>query len=185
MDVKELLKDKKFQIAAAGTALVGAVVLVMKKKSGSGDADAAAATTGARVVPGGYVQGSADTTGTDLAGYLGNAFANQNAALNDTLTQFSGNISDLLKNLPGADDGSGDDNGNTSTGPKYQDVLPGWSVDQWILDLQKGYGSAGGNPNITYDQLVALNPSLNSNINWKGGAGSGNSFKSGASYRIQ
>jgi hypothetical protein len=79
----------------------------------------------------------------------------------------------------------------TPTAPTdvYSSVMKGWGVNQWIRDLQSGYGEGGGNPNITWDQLVAMNPSILANVYNLDGPTSKNSernvFRDAARYRIK
>jgi hypothetical protein len=82
-DLRALFKDRRFQVAAGAVAVVGAVVLVMRSKSSAASSDAAAAATGTK----GYVQGGADTTGTDIASYLGNWGSLQDQRFADFLAQ--------------------------------------------------------------------------------------------------
>lgn len=67
MDLKAMLKDKKFQVGAAVAAAAGGYVLYKKRgaagSSGTSVSTPQASPTGA---------GSLDTTGTDIAGWLGN-----------------------------------------------------------------------------------------------------------------
>lgn len=88
-DVRALLKDKRVQLAAAGVAAVGLVVLVVKRRSGAdpGDATAAAGAAGTR----GYVQGGADTTGTDIASFLSNWGQLQDQRMQEYLRQLPAN----------------------------------------------------------------------------------------------
>lgn len=77
--------------------------------------------------------------------------------------------------------------GGTSTAtpygpPVWATVVPGWHVDQWILDLQAGKGPGG--VGTTWTHLLALNPQIVNNINWHQNS-KDNTFKTGASYRIQ
>jgi hypothetical protein len=73
--------------------------------------------------------------------------------------------------------------GGAPPGPKYQQVFNGWKVNQWIRDVQKGHGSAGGNPNFSYSKLIAWNPGAVLNISWRGSSEEHNFIKA-ATYRI-
>lgn len=95
-DVKGLLKDRKFQLAAAAVVGVGAVVFLIRRNATPGAQTAAAGAAGSR----GYVQGGADTTGTDIASFLGSWGAQQNAAFQQYLSQ-------LPANTPAAGEGVG------------------------------------------------------------------------------
>ena len=62
----------------------------------------------------------------------------------------------------------GSGGGGGTTGPQKSVVKPGWHVDQWIDDINAGKSStAPGTHTLTYDELVALNPSLPGNIIWR------------------
>lgn len=67
-----------------------------------------------------------------------------------------------------------------SSDPKYADVLPGWHVNQWIMDYRK---IAGGEPNLDWTRLETLNPGIAQNVSWHKDS-QANYFKSGARYRV-
>jgi hypothetical protein len=69
--------------------------------------------------------------------------------------------------------------------PAFQTVLAGWHVDQWITDVRKGWGSAGGNKNFSYSQFIAWNPTAIFNIDWRSIPTSGHTFIRQAFYRIR
>lgn len=101
-DVKALLKDKRLWAGGAVAAAVGVVVFL--KRSNSSTGGAGSAVGGSASGPGGsYVQGSADTTGTDIASYLG-AYQQSNTALLNTWGQ---NLTDTLASLGGTPAQSG------------------------------------------------------------------------------
>lgn len=68
--------------------------------------------------------------------------------------------------------------------PAFQDVKAGWAVNQWIRDVQKGYGSAGGNKSFSWAKFILWNPQANLNINWHG-ASEAHTFLRNATYRIR
>lgn len=93
-DVKSLLKDKRLWAGGVVAAAVGVVVFLKRgKESTGGDGSAIGGT--ASGPKGAYVQGSADTTGTDIAAYLG-AYQQSNTAL---LNQWGANLTDAIKAL--------------------------------------------------------------------------------------
>lgn len=187
-DFKALLHNKKFQIAAGGVAVVGGVVFYMRSKSGSnsGPNEAASATPAGSS---GYVQGGADTTGTDIASFLSNYSQSLTAQQNDWAQQWSGNLTDTLQAIKDAAAGGPLTPPVTTTPtptqvPVYATVKAGWSVDQWIRDLQAGKGGYGPG-NYTWDAIYGLDHGINNVINWHGGAGTGNTFKTDAKIRIR
>lgn len=193
VDLKALAHNKKFQVAAGGVAVAGGVVWYMRSKSGS---TPGANTSGNPTVPvgsTGYVQGGSDTTGTDIASFLSNYSQSLTAQQNDWAQQWSGNLTDTLQAIKDAAAGgtltppvtsTPTPPGSTNRDPVYATVKKGWLVDDWIRDLQKGYGGYGPG-NYTFDAINKLDPSLNGLINWHGGAGTGNTFKSDARIRIR
>ena len=74
----------------------------------------------------------------------------------------------------------------------YSVVLPGYHVDQWIEDINKGYSlSAPGTHALTFQSLVDMNRDLNvnGNITWRAPTaqypGSRNNiFRTAARYRV-
>src|SRR3954463_8384431 len=97
-DMAKLLKDKRLWVGGAVAAAIGLVVFV---KRGAGASTMDAVTGGTASGPGGtYVQGAGDTTGTDIAGYLGN----YQQSLSDMLAGWGGSLNDTLKAIQ---DGAG------------------------------------------------------------------------------
>lgn len=94
-DLQKLLKDRRFQVAAAGVVGIGGAVFYARRKASSNPTQATTIPVGSS----GYVQGGADTTGTDIASYLSQYGAQQQAALNDWAQQWSGNLQDTLDAL--------------------------------------------------------------------------------------
>lgn len=76
--------------------------------------------------------------------------------------------------------------------PVYSVVLPGYHVDPWIEDVNKGFSStAPGVHALTFDSLVAMNSDLNvrGNIEWRAPTAQypgtrNNVFRSAARYRV-
>jgi hypothetical protein len=90
-DVKSLLKDKRLWAGAVVAAAVGVVVFLNRANDATGDAVGGTATG----PKGSYVQGTADTTGTDIAAYLG-AYQQSNT---DLLNAWGQNLTDTIKAL--------------------------------------------------------------------------------------
>lgn len=111
-DVKALLKDKRLWVGAAVAAGVGVVVFVKKGSSGGTGLGSASGPAGT------YTQGAADTTGTDIASYLGAYQQSQTSLLNE----WGQNLSDTLKAIAGAPASSA--LGNQFTQPVYDPGVP-------------------------------------------------------------
>ncbi len=132
-DIKGLLKNKKFQIAAGAVALIGVVVLVMRRNGSvnPGDATAAAGAAGTKgYIPGGY-QGGADTTGTDIASFLSNWGAQQNSAFSEWMQQ-------IQNATPAAGSGVGTTSLAAPTGLKDNSPL------NWTDSIQIGWTPVSG-----------------------------------------
>lgn len=89
-DVNALLKDKRLWVGAAVAAGVGIVMFL--KRGGS-----APATSGPGSATGSTTQGTADTTGTDIASYLGQYSQSQMELLN----QWAANLQTSLDAIRG------------------------------------------------------------------------------------
>lgn len=76
MDWKQLAKDKRVWAAGAVVAAIAAVAVIRNRGAGGGDAGGAPVGSGAN--PAGFYQQAADTTGTDLSGFLSNWATAQN-----------------------------------------------------------------------------------------------------------
>lgn len=164
MDWQALLKDKRVWAGAAGAAGLGLVAYIRKLKTtpatGQNSSGGTAATTAAS-----SGTGNADTTGTDIASFLSNYSGSLQGQLNDYGKQLTDTLSALQTGgitTPTAGTGT------PPTSPIYATVLPGWHIDQWINDIQAGKGPAGSS-GLTFDQLEALNPTLNQDITWRAG----------------
>lgn len=73
MDWKALAKDKRVWAGAAVVAAVAVVAVVRNRAAGGGGgAGGEAGAGGTPAAPQGYYQGTGDTTGTDLSGFLSN-----------------------------------------------------------------------------------------------------------------
>jgi hypothetical protein len=178
VDLKTALKDKRLLYGVGLAAAAGGAALWTKSKGGGSSSGA----SGQAATQPTYVgAGSVDTTGTDVASWLGNYSASlqsqydqQHAewedwgkGLLDAIGQMSGSPQTIPSSDPTPQPATP---APAATAPKYQQVLEGWHVDQWIRDIQKGYGVAGGNPNATWESILALNPGLPKSI---AGQGSG------------
>lgn len=146
MDFRALLHNK-WALAGLGVAgAAGAYVLIRRQASGGGGS-----SSGSQASPaysGGV--GSFDSTGTDVAGWLGNYSGN----LQNQLDEYQRQLRDALgglTNVPPGDSGTG-------SSSAWVNVFGGQGVDDWITS--NGYN---------YDTLLKLNPDLAKYISWKQG----------------
>lgn len=84
-----MLKDRRFQLAIGAAVLLGVVTLVRRKGAGDAGSPAAGAATGS------YQPQAFDSTGTDIASFLGGL----QTAQQQTLTDFADSIRDQLEEL--------------------------------------------------------------------------------------
>lgn len=152
---KELLKDKRLWIGGGVAAALGLVVYVRRGAGGSGTPSGADAATGTPVGSAGYVQGGADTTGTDIASFL-SSYQN---SLTGQLGEFSGNLNDTLKAIQeGAAGGQTTPSVGANPTPKapfqYYDVQKG----DTLLSIADRFKDNG----LTYDYLYKINPEVQS-----------------------
>lgn len=186
--LQELVHNKPAMIGLAGAGGLGLVVWYRHRKA-AGPASGAGAAAGAGQVSQGYsggLGGTLDTTGTDLAAYLGDFSAGLSNQLNGWLQQAQQTLTipPATSPSPPPPQGGG---ANNNKGPIYTTVQKGWSVDQWIKDLQKGYGP--GVRDVTWDSIFAANggsgSAFDKDILWKGGYGAGNTFKQTMVVRVK
>ena len=179
-DFKALLRNKKFQVAAGGVAVVGGLVFYMRSRGGGGTG----ANTSSPTIPvgsTGYVQGGADTTGTDIAAFLSNYSQSLTAQQNDWAQQWSGNLTDTLQAIKdAAAGGSLTPPVVTPPAPKNKSftVKAGDNVDKSIQSYLAagGYVPAG---TTAWDWLYK-NTGIKNAINWTpGGDHTKNTFKTG------
>lgn len=88
-----------------------------------------------------------------------------------------GVISSQIRNLQGGGSVA------TSNSPSTSNVLAGWSVYQYLSDLNDQLQQQGNPLRVTYAQLLALNPGLANNINNSDPAKP--TFKQSATINIQ
>src|SRR4051812_32724245 len=96
LDLQTLAKDKRVWAAAGVAAAVGLVVLVKNRGRNAATGSGNAVTGTASGPSGSYVQGTGDTTGTDIASYLGG----YQQSLQGQLTQYQQQLTDALATLP-------------------------------------------------------------------------------------
>src|SRR5688572_12267007 len=129
IDVKKLLRDKRVWVGVGVAGLIGVVVLVQRKEGAAGSPQPGGAAPG---TSGGYTQGMGDTTGTDIAGYLGQ----WGQAQMDAQTAFLTSVRDALAG--GADGGQTSPSGSQPAlyylGPSGATGSPIWGLKkdgQW------------------------------------------------------
>lgn len=103
LDWRAMVKDRRFQVAAAVVGGAGVITLIRRKKSGADDTAAGATAGGTGSAASGY-QGPGNTTGTDIAGFL----SSYSSLLDGRLAEFGANQDEILKNLNAGGSGSGD-----------------------------------------------------------------------------
>lgn len=111
MDLKGLLANKKIVWGGvAGAAALGAIAVYRKRGQTSAAAAAGGDSAASGASPSAYVPGSfPDTSGTDIASYLGDYGGQLQTALTDFLAQQAQQEQDFLAKLPTS--------GTTGTGP--------------------------------------------------------------------
>lgn len=92
---KAMLKDKKLWIGAAVAGGLGLVVFLKRGGSTQGSVGPGGATGATPVGGAGYVQGGADTTGTDIASFL----SSYSSALQGQQAEFQGQVKDTITAL--------------------------------------------------------------------------------------
>ncbi len=92
---KAMLKDKKLWIGAAVAGGLGLVVFLKRGGSTQGSVGPGGATGATPVGSAGYVQGGADTTGTDVASFL----SSYSTALQQQQAEYQGQIKDTITSL--------------------------------------------------------------------------------------
>lgn len=91
MNVQALLRNKKVLYGGAGVAAVAGFALYKRHQAAGGGGNPTTDTAaGGAATPGAYVPGSfPDTSGTDMAGYLGQFGGNLQTQLDDFLAQLA------------------------------------------------------------------------------------------------
>lgn len=100
LNLGQMLRDRRFQLAAGAAGVVGAAVFVMRKKSGasgsSGGDDAATVSAGAGTSGTSYSgTGVFDSTGNDIASWLGDYSGSLQNQLNDYAAQLKTSTDEL------------------------------------------------------------------------------------------
>lgn len=150
-DLQALLKDRKFQIAAGGGAVLGAVVLLRKGKGGGGETSSTTGTAG--------------SLGTFSDSGMG-AYANLNDELNAGIGAYADqltSIEDQLKKLQTPKPGTS--GGGTKKPPPHPAPKPapkkagpwGWFISRSNRNTPKGIAKKYG---ISESELFKLNPGL-------------------------
>jgi hypothetical protein len=182
VNLATMLKDKRLLIGVGVAAAVGLVVLVRRKQTtGTSATTSGTSTTG---TTGGAV-GSVDTAATDIAGWMGD----YSQSLQNQLDQYTKTLTDTLAGLKADTPSSNPATENPApvteiNEPKYLGVRKGWTVNQWIRDLQSG-NEGGIATDISWDKLLQLNPDIRKNITGQKGTNTElNYFMNPATYRV-
>lgn len=104
MDFQSLIKDRRFQLAAGATAAVGGYVWYQRRKAGGSSSTAAGSSSTTAGYPS---SGGVDTTGTDVANWLGQ----YSGSLQNQLDAYAQSLNDAVTSL-----GQVPTSGSTSTG---------------------------------------------------------------------
>jgi hypothetical protein len=169
MNLKNLMKDRRFQFAAVGVVGVAGAVWYLRRNP-STNAVGATAAAGAQASRG-YVQGGADTTGTDIASFLGSWGAQQNQALQAYIDSIKNTGSPAGTGVGGQPNGYGTN--PLTWAQTYQQGLAGKYVEAYVKDrgytgswadiaaANKGTVSADPNAVIPYGVqfIIPTNPS--------------------------
>jgi hypothetical protein len=172
VDLSSLAHDRRLQIGAvvAGAGVAG-VVLLRKRLSGGGAAPASSTDTAAPpYAPGGFP----DTSGTDLASWLGNYTSN----IDQELQTFAAGQQDILTALGNLGGSEGKPPGGVATPPKPKPIPPPAVLHPpakppihpgtvtvtrftthdpaWTSTLS----GIAGHEHMTVGQLLKLNPSI-------------------------
>jgi LysM repeat protein len=179
MDWQQLLHDKRFLYAGGVVAAVGAYALYQRKKTTGSSAASTPATTCTI-----YTGAGLDTTGTDVASWLGS----QSGQFQDILTQFQKQLTDTLtalqkggttaptpsptpkpKPVPSpapAPNPGGPTHGNPNPAPKSVTVAKFTSTNPAWNSTLSGIAAKEG---TTVSHLLALNPGIkNPNLIYPG-----------------
>lgn len=153
MDLKTALKDKKLLYGLGLAAAAGAAVFWQKSKSGSGTSSGG--SSGGTVSGATYTgAGTVDTTGTDVASWLGSYSASLQAQMDQQNKLVKDQLSDYEKSLTTAISGLGTmSNAGDPTDYRTVDVVSG----TWLTELLRGN-------NITLADLVKYNPDISSSL---------------------
>jgi LysM repeat protein len=147
MDVKALLHDKRFLYAGGVVAAVGGYALYQRKKStGSASTAATDATTGTVNTGAGL-----DTTGTDVASWLGS----QSGQFQDILTQFQKQLTDTLTALQ---------KGGTTAPTPSPSPTPKPVPSPAPAPNPGGPTHGNTNPSVTVTKFTSKNPPWNSTL---------------------
>lgn len=128
LDLAKLAKDKRVWLAGAGAVALGLFAYVRRSKSGAGTAPS---PSGAPTYAG--VQGGVDTTGTDIAAFLGQYNSAVQGQLTDFGQQLTG-IADAVKNIPPANQPSSPSSGAPTTFGVSENRSDISAITRWLND---------------------------------------------------
>lgn len=152
-DLKAILKDKRLLYGLGLAAVAGLAVLWQRSKSGAGSSGG---STSAGTVSGATYTGAGtvDTTGTDVASWLGSYSASLQAQMDAQNKTVQDQLANYEKSLTTAISGLGTMSNDTNpTDYRSVDINSG----TWLTEVLR-------NNNITFADLVKYNPNIGSHL---------------------
>lgn len=158
MDWQGLLHNRWVWIGGAAAGGVGLAVYLHGRKGSP-----AGASAGAQATPA-YASGSVggfDSTGTDVAAWLGNYSGNLQNQLDAYQQQLTDSLA-ALQNVPAGTSGTGSPAPGSSSGPVISANASKFINANGTLSIgaNQPLGAAAGSVGLTEAQLKALNPSI-------------------------
>jgi len=162
VDWQGLLHNRWVWIGGAAAGGLGLAVYLRRKNAAGGASQGA----GAQASPA-YSAGSVggfDSTGTDVAAWLGNYSGNLQTQLNQYQQQLTDSLA-ALQNAPTTPAGTGTPTAGPSTGPAPGGITPNAarfinSNGTLSIGANQPLAAAAGSVGLTLDQLKALNPTI-------------------------
>lgn len=149
MDVRALLHNRWILGGVGLAAVAGVYVLIKKQRSGGGASTSQAGGGSTNPTYASGSVGSFDSTGTDVASWLGNYSAN----LDNQFKEFQKNVSDQLAGIPTGPTGTGAPTASNDPSPaSLPDSLTapaGVNLYNWSQDIESRYGVSSA----VFDQI--------------------------------
>lgn len=149
MDWRAMLRDRRLWLGAGVAAAIGAVVYLRRRSSGGGGAESVA-SRGATGSP------AIDTTGTDIASWLGQ----YSGSLDRRLVEYGDLLTETLSAI-GQPRPGGTPDPNAPGAPQRVSVQLGTNVYDWLKGLNRSYGLS-----LDLNVLRDLNPGLDKRLQW-------------------
>ena len=170
---RELLHNRWVWLGGAGAAGLGAITWWRRRGTG-GTGGALGAASGSPAYTAAGAVGGFDSTGTDVAHWLGDYSKN----LDQQFNEFKGSVEEKLATIPAATAATGTGAptvannpaaapaaANPATSSLY--LAPGTNLYQVVDQVR------AANPGFSLQQLEALNPGIRNDYYWRAGSGSG------------